>query len=103
MVFHDLDSIRTEAVAKENEIGARPPRVRDDQPITIEKMRHFRDFLRPWVFLRPLDIGKLAVAGRVETERREIRQCREMQRHSRLDLQLVKAVADLRRKDRLPP
>jgi hypothetical protein len=76
MVFHDLGSFRTEAIAKENEIGARPPRVRDDKPITIEEMGHFRDFLRPWIFLHPLDIGKLAVAGRVEAERREIRQCR---------------------------
>lgn len=42
--------------------------------MTIEEMRHFRDFLRPWVFPHPLDIGKLAIAGRVEAERREILQ-----------------------------
>jgi hypothetical protein len=74
VVFHDLDGIRTQAIAKENEIGARPPRTRDDKTIAIEEMRHFRDFLRPWIFLHALDIGKLAVSGRVQAECREILQ-----------------------------
>jgi len=80
VVFHDLDSIRTQAIAKEHEVGARPPRARDRKSIAIEEMHHFRDFLGAWVFLHSLDVGKLAVAGRIEAKRREILQGGKMHR-----------------------
>jgi len=78
VVLYDLDGTRTHAIAEENEVCARPPRARDDQPVAIEEMRHLRGFLGAWIFLHALDVGKLAVARRVETERRELRQGSEL-------------------------
>lgn len=79
MVFHDMDGVRTQAIAKQNEVAARPPRIRRHEPIAVEEMRHFRNVLGTWVFLHTLGVGKLSVAGCIEAERHQILQRRKMQ------------------------
>ena len=79
IVLHDFHGARAQTITEENEVRAWPPRIGYDKAIAIEKMSDFGDFLGARIFLHALGVGKLAVAGRIEPERCEVRQRGEMQ------------------------